>query len=300
MKTIIPFTKMVAAGNDFLLVDTLHHALGSLARRWPAVSRTLCDRHHGIGADGVLVLERSTRADVRMRVFNSDGSEAEMCGNGARCVARFVSEWPARVRRGSPREVTIDTAAGTLRAVVRNGRIRMQWPAPTDLRLAVEIPVDGKRLQAACVNTGVPHTVVPVRSLETVEVNRIGRLLRYHKAFAPRGTNVDFIQADARDPSRLHVRTYERGVEEETLACGTGVVASAVVHALQRDAAARRQQRANGQARTYHVDVQTRSGEVMAVSFTVVSDGGGRRVRELMLEGTAQRICDGTARWPQR
>ena len=241
-------------------------------------------------------------ADVRMRVFNSDGSEAEMCGNGARCVARLVSEWPDRKggTRRSPREVTIDTAAGTLRAVVQKGRIRMRWPDPTDLHLALEIPVDGRRLHTACVNTGVPHAVVPVRALEHVDVNRIGRLLRYHKAFAPRGTNVDFMQADARDPSRLCVRTYERGVEEETLACGTGVVASAVIHALQQDAAARRQQRTNGQSRAYQLDVQTRSGEVMTVSLTVVSEGDGRRVRGLMLDGSARRICDGTAQWPQQ
>jgi len=302
MKTVIPFVKMVAAGNDFLLVDVLHHALQPLARRWPAVSRALCDRHQGIGADGLLVLERSRKASVRMRVFNSDGSEAQMCGNGARCVARLVSEWPAR-RRGlriSSPEVTIETAAGTLSAVVAKGRIRMRWPDPTDVRLDMTLTVNGEQLNAACVNTGVPHAVVSVSALETVDVNRVGRLLRHHEAFGPRGTNVDFIQTEARDPSRLRVRTYERGVEGETLACGTGVVASAAIHALQQDAAARQQRHANGRTRAYHVDVETRSGEVMTVALTVVAEGDGRRVRELTLDGTARHICDGVAQWPQR
>ena len=159
MKKAIPFVKMVAAGNDFLLVDTLHHSLVALKYQWPAVSRALCDRHQGLGADGLLVLECSKMADVRMRVFNSDGSEAEMCGNGARCVARVVSEWPDRAGATprSPREVTIDTAAGTLRAVVRKGRIRMRWPDPTDLHLALEIPIDGRRLHTACVNLSLIH-----------------------------------------------------------------------------------------------------------------------------------------------
>ena len=229
MPATIPFTKMVGTGNDFIVVDTRRlPRLRRLPRRWGGVARALCDRRTGIGADGLLVLEPSRSADVRMRVFNPDGSEAKMCGNGARCVAQYVQ----RARRGRQPSVTIDTAAGMLDATVRRDRVAVRMMDPTALRLDLTLDVARRRIRLGAVNTGVPHAVVPVAALDAVDVSGLGRALRHHRAFAPQGTNVNFIQTDADHPDRLRIRTYERGVEEETRACGTGVTASALVYAL--------------------------------------------------------------------
>jgi len=301
MKTLIPFTKMVGAGNDFLLIDTVRHPLGARTPQWRAVSRALCGRHRGIGADGMLVLEPSTMADVRMRVFNPDGSEAKMCGNGARCVARYVHDRrrPARRHQHGSREVSIQTAGGLLGAIVRGDRVRMRLPDPTDLRLGLRVKAAGRTLEVASINTGVPHAVVPVHALDALDVAHVGRALRHHRAFGSHGTNVDFIQPHTTQRHCLRVRTYERGVEGETLACGTGVAASAVVHALT-SGVSRGPHRAagNGAPRAYSVNVETRSGDRMTVSFGVVPSGRGVRVTDLVLEGAARRICDGTIFWP--
>ncbi|MBI2104187.1 MAG: diaminopimelate epimerase [Candidatus Omnitrophica bacterium] len=297
----IPFTKMVGTGNDFVVVDAVARSFGRLRARWGAVSRALCDRHAGIGADGLLVLERSPRADVRMRVFNPDGSEAEMCGNGARCVARYLQE---RIRRRGDGKapVTIETRAGLIAAKVLGRpaadgarRVAMRMTDPTGLRLEMSLPVEGRRLRLGFVNAGVPHAVVSVASLDAVDVARLGRLIRRHRAFAPAGANVNFIQPDARHPSRLRVRTYERGVEGETLACGTGAAASAVVYG------ARRQLVADGampSTERHRYEVQVQSGEVMAVSFRASRAGRTPRVTDLMLEGGAEQVFEGTVVWP--
>lgn len=279
---MIPFTKMVAAGNDFIVVDARPRRLSALKGRWAAVARTLCDRHHGIGGDGVLVLEPSRAADVKMRVFNPDGSEASMCGNGARCVALHLT----RQGRGH-RTVAIETGAGILSARTRGNRVAMQMMPPSGLRPGLALAVGGRTVHATAIRMGVPHLVVPVTALDRVDVHRMGRALRSHRAFGPQGTNVDFIQPNGRW-SRLRVRTYERGVEAETLACGTGVTASAIVHGLQH---ARRSPK-------QRITVETRSGDLMTVSFAVVVSGRGVRVTNVTLEGTARRICQGTVSWP--
>lgn len=292
----IPFTKMVGAGNDFLLVDARRLGLSRLP--WRRVSQTLCDRRRGVGADGLLVLERSRSADVRMRVFNPDGSEAEMCGNGARCVALYLRETGDRGQETGDRKlrrarrVTIETEAGVLSGRVRGEWVAMRMTDPTNLTLGLAVPVSGRRLRLGCVNTGVPHAVVRVSALDRVDVLGLGRALRCHRRFAPCGTNVDFIQPAGR-AGRLRIRTYERGVEGETLACGTGVAASAIIHTLSRPG------RVNGQARRHRVDVETRSGDHLAVSFHVVpTPGGPPRVSDVTLEGTARYVFEGTARWP--
>ena len=220
MAVTIPFTKMVGAGNDFVIIDTTRSALPSRARQWPAISKALCDRHRGIGADGVLVLEPSDAADVAMRVFNPDGSEAQMCGNGARCVARYLTQ-DARgtTRDARGRRVTIETQAGILCAQVKGRRIAMRMTDPTELELGLALDVGRRKVRLGFVNTGVPHAVVPVERLDQLDVSRLGRLLRYHRLFSPRGSNVNFIQADPKRTNRVRVRTYERGVEDETLAC---------------------------------------------------------------------------------
>ena len=288
MKRTVSFAKMVAAGNDFLVVDTR----GLRQRRthpWKAISRALCDRHHGIGADGLLVLESSAAADVKMRVFNPDGSEAQMCGNGARCVAVYLQQGAGGRRQGAGESVvSIETQAGIVSGTVQNEQVAMRMTDPTNVRLKLPLRINGHTVRAICLNTGVPHAVVPVRDLDRVAVNELGRALRFHRAFSPGGTNVNFIQPSA--TKRLCVRTYERGVEAETLACGTGVAASAVAYVLNNGSGSRRQR--------HRVNVETRSGETMTVSFTVVGSGRDVAVTDLILEGRARRICEGTVQWP--
>ncbi len=305
--TMIPFTKMVGTGNDFVIVDTVRHPLPSLRRQWPALSRALCDRHTGIGADGVLVLEPSRVAEIRMRVFNPDGSEAEMCGNGARCVARYLADRVRRPASRGPRatdrakQVTIKTRAGVVSAAVRGERVAMRMTDPTGLRLGLALSAGGRTLRLGFVNTGVPHAVVPVERIDQVDVNRLGRALRHHRAFSPRGSNVNFIQMDARRPNRLRVRTYERGVEDETLACGTGVAASAVVYALSRRANGARLGASPDARRGRHrIEVETRSGDVLAVSLRVEGSARARRVRDVVLEGPAAVVFNGTVAVPLR
>jgi len=283
----VPFTKMVGTGNDFIVMDARR---GLLARRhlsWREASRVLCDRHVGIGADGVLVLERSTKADARMRVFNPDGSEAEMCGNGARCVALYLASSGQRAASSSARHMTIETKAGVMSAAVRRNRVAMRMTNPRGIKLNMRVTANGRRWRLGFVNTGVPHVVIPVPAVDRIDVEQVGRALRYHRAFAPRGSNVDFIQPTRRNA--LRVRTYERGVEGETLACGTGVAASAVIHALNT--------RRNGGAQR-RIQVETKSGDILTVSFAI---NGSRkpRVIDLILEGPAARVFEGMVQWTQ-
>ncbi len=284
---------MVGTGNDFLVVDARRPGVKILRRQWPAMSRAFCDRRYGIGADGLLVLEPSRLADVTMRIFNADGSKAEMCGNGARCIALYVAKNKQRSEKWKVKNrthVTIETRAGTLQAVVRGDRVALEMTQPTDVRLDQIVEVNGQRLRFGFINTGVPHVVVPVDSVEAVDVERLGRALRQHPRFAPRGANVNFIQLDPRHPGRIRVRTYERGVEAETLACGTGVTASALVYALA----------ANGHGASSRVRVTPKSGEELTVSFRIAGHGRERRIADVVLEGPAQRVFETVVTWPRQ
>ena len=216
----LTFTKMNGAGNDFVLLDNRSRAI-SLSREQIA---RLCDRHRGVGADGLLLAEppATAGAQLRMRYYNSDGGEAEMCGNGARCFARFAQ------RLGACRDrLAFDTAAGLVGATFEGERVRVAMSEPHDLRLDEKLTLSWGETMVHFVNTGVPHAVVLVEDVGQVDVNGVGREIRRHARFAPAGTNVNFVQ---RLPDgTIRVRTYERGVEAETLACGTGVTASALV-----------------------------------------------------------------------
>ena len=286
MSPLVPFTKLAGTGNDFLIVDAVHHTLSAFKAAWPRVARAMCDRRAGVGADGLLLLERSRVADVRMRIFNPDGSEAEMCGNGARCVAAFAKGWPGRRRRG---EVSIETAGGLVSAQVSRAgdRVRMRMPDPRNIRLGLRLSVNPRIRALAFLDTGVPHVVASVDDVDRLDVDALGRKLRHHQAFGPRGANVNFIETNPRAPHRLRIRTYERGVEGETLACGTGVAAAAVVHALTDGTGLRRRR----------VDVEPRSGEPLTVSLTIAGPHRARTVTDLVLEGGVRWICEGGFRW---
>ncbi|MBI4340664.1 MAG: diaminopimelate epimerase [Candidatus Omnitrophica bacterium] len=290
--TQIPFTKVVGTGNDFIVVDARTKTVRTLAGKWAAVSRVWCDRRNGIGADGVLVLQPSRRADVVMRVFNPDGSEAQMCGNGARCVALYQAHSTQHTAHSKNGHITIETKAGILTATVKGGRVAMRMTDPTDLCCEFSVNVDGRGLHMGSVNTGVPHVVIPVADLDAVDVAHLGRHVRLHPRFAPRGTNVNFMQAEARSPDRISVRTYERGVEGETFACGTGVAASAILHAV------RTSPQAAGRRVSRRIEVTVRSGDRLRVSMELHATGREIRVANVMLEGPAERVFDGMAPWP--
>lgn len=215
----IPFWKMHGAGNDFILVDDRAETFPISDAEW---LRLIAQRRTGIGCEGIILLQPSDDADIRMRFFNPDGNEVEMCGNGARCIARLASEIGAAGNR-----MTIETVAGTLHAEIIDENVRLLLTPPHGMVTEQTLNLDGKDLTYSFVNTGVPHVVIVDDDLPSVDVDTVGRGIRHHDAFAPAGTNVNF--ASPTGPQELSVRTYERGVEAETLACGTGIVASAII-----------------------------------------------------------------------
>ncbi len=241
----ISFYKISAAGNDFVLID---NRLNVLPKDVSALAKKLCDRRFAIGADGLLVIENSDKADFKMRYYNSDGSEAAMCGNGGRAVARF-----ANILGAAKQRMTFETEAGLVRGEILGKEIKLFLYEPKDARLDFTLRVDRREFSASFINTGVPHTVIFVNDIEKTDVIELGRMIRYHKEFAPEGTNVDFVQK--KDDNSIFVRTYERGVEDETLACGTGVMASAIIAGLRGIV-------------NEPVFCITRSGYVLKVSFT--------------------------------
>src|SRR6266436_612261 len=249
-RIMLRFTKMNGAGNDFILIDNRAREI-DLDRNQIA---HLCDRHRGIGADGVLLLELpANRADFRMRYFNADGGEAEMCGNGARCFARFAN----RVA-GAEGKISFETQAGVISAELASNLVTLRMTEPTDLRLNVKLPVADENKTVHFINSGVPHVVIPVAEIENVEVRLEGAAIRYHNMFSPNGANVNFIEK--RGPNKIAVRTYERGVEDETLACGTGVVASALIFAANEKSSS-------------PITVLARGGDELQVGFEKVEGG---------------------------
>lgn len=218
---MIHFWKMNGAGSDFVVVDNrdqTHNLSGAQIAK-------LCNRQRGIGSDGFLAVEPAANgADFRMRYYNADGGEAEMSGNGARCFARFVN----KLSGGDLEKVSFETPAGVISADFYGDKVRINLSQPFDLCLDTELDVGVRKMTVHRVNTGVPHVVVVVDELEAVAIRELGPSIRFHEHFAPAGSNVNFLQVDA--DGDISIRTYERGVEDETLACGTGMVACAIIH----------------------------------------------------------------------
>jgi diaminopimelate epimerase len=264
----IPFFKMQGSGNDFILIDNRRAVLKGMNLRELAV--TVCNRHFSVGADGLIVIVPTRKADFKWRFFNADGSEAEMCGNGSRCAARF-----AYLRKIAKKDMSFETLAGVIHARVKNGRVRVQLPGASGLRANIAVPLDSGLRMGHFINTGVPHLVYLSKDIEKEDVERIGRTTRYHELFKPAGTNVNFVQIQGRN--KLRIRTYERGVEGETLACGTGSVAAALVAGALGVVSS-------------PVEVLTSGGERLVVSFDRVADG----FDNIHLEGGAEVICEGT------
>lgn len=258
--------KMSGSGNDFILIDHRNPFLKEDLLK--DFVRKVCRRRVSVGADGLILIENSDKADFRWRFFNSDGSEAEMCGNGGRCAARFASlKWIS----GS--KLTFETQAGILSAEVNGKRVKLELTRPHSLKIDGTIPIEGNELTYSHINTGVPHTVLFTQDIERVDVVRLGRMIRYHPLFAPHGTNVNFVRLE--NGSQISLRTYERGVEDETLACGTGAVASALISAFK------------GLVQS-PVSIKTRGGEVLTIYYEI-EEG---EVKKVFLEGEVHIIYE--------
>jgi diaminopimelate epimerase len=262
----IPFSKLNGSGNDFILIDNRRGIVST--KDLPRLARALCRRKFSVGADGLLAIEDTDTADFRWQFFNADGSSAEMCGNAGRCAARFA------VERGIAGERhCFETLAGPIRAQVKGRRVKLEMVPPTDLRLPVDISLSGGSRRGASINTGVPHVVLSAEELDAVDVTALGREIRNHSLFSPAGTNVNFISRTGE--SGISVRTYERGVEEETLACGTGAVAGALIGACWWGLAS-------------PVAVLTRGGESLMIHFS----RRGECFEEVFLEGDTLWVYD--------
>ena len=259
------FTKAVATGNDFVIIDNRSSVISSLSE----LAKKLCDRKFGIGADGLLVVEQSKKSNFKMRIFNSDGSEAEMCGNGSRCIALYAAE-----KKIASNSMTIETLAGELKATVKGDIVKVKLTDPKDIKWNFCLEINKCPYKLNFVDTGVPHTIHFVKDLDKVDVKNLGSHIRNHGEFAPEGTNADFVSII--DGHNIKVRTYERGVEDETLACGTGAVASAIISA-------------EAEKMSSPITVETRSGEKVKVYFEI--DGGN--FKNVYLEGKAKLVYEG-------
>ncbi|MHB1185828.1 MAG: diaminopimelate epimerase [Desulfobulbia bacterium] len=267
MQFPIDFTKMSGTGNDFILID---HRTPFLSREeMPGFAKAVCERRVSVGADGLILLENSEAADFRWQFLNADGSWAEMCGNGARCAARF-----AHTQGIAPARMRFETVAGLIEAEVTGQSVKLKMTAPTNLRLHEKLMVNGEEQVVHSLNTGVPHAVLFMEDIRQAPVMEWGRALRFHEHFQPAGTNVNFVQQQP--GNGLIVRTYERGVEGETLACGTGAVSSAIIAGIL------------GQVRT-PVTVTTSGGEQLIIHYALA----GQEIAEVFLEGPANFIYEG-------
>jgi len=273
----IPFVKMTGTGNDFILVDNRQAHIP--AELMPLLAKATCCRRRSVGADGLIILNPSDRVDPDRGAvdfywdfFNADGSSAEMCGNGGRCAARFAFDQGL----AGP-EMLFDTLAGPIRAWVGQGDdgslVKLEMVPPKGPYWDLRLEVEGKSYTLDGVNTGVPHAVLLMDDLENAPVRELGRALRFHAHFAPAGTNVNF--AAIADGGVL-LRTYERGVEDETLACGTGATAAALVVGRRAGLAP-------------PVSVKVRSGEILKVYYNPSGDNPG----EVFLEGAASYVYSG-------
>jgi len=268
---MIHFTKLHGNGNDFILIDEYNEKLIADNEK-AAFALKYCDRRFAIGADGVLYLGKSEKADIRMQIYNSDGTEAEMCGNGVRCLVKYALD------EGYIEETaSVETLAGILAISSRvedKTWITVNMGKPQFER--VKIPANGSGdfvnvalhgYKVSAVNTGVPHAVIFVDSLDDPGLMIAAPKIRYDPIF-PKGTNVNFVKLNSKD--EITIRTYERGVEGETLSCGTGSVACAVIsHRLGKTDNA--------------VKVNTKGGELR---ITISSDAA-------YMEGTAERVFEG-------
>ena len=258
----ISFWKMHGAKNDFIVVDDRNLKFPTFNKKW---IKNISSRRSGIGCEGIILIQPSIVADFRMHFINPDGNEASMCGNGARCAARLA--YDIGIAQAFMR---IETGAGILFAEIRKSLVRIEMTAPHSWQIDKKITVEGKVLQYSVVNTGVPHVLLFVDDISSCDIKTLGSTIRFHEKFSPEGANVNFINISGRH--KLSIRTYERGVEDETLACGTGVVAAALIAAKQNKV-------------SVPVNVLTAGGDTLSVDFVLTPTGA----ESVFLEGPA--VC---------
>ncbi len=271
------FAKLQGSGNDFVLIDNrdwkVQRFLEAKGVSMKDFVIRVCSPHVGIGADGLILIEKpeSEENHFKWQFFNSDGSVAEMCGNGSRCAVRFAYQMGI-----CPTEVSFETLAGVIKAQVKDNakRVKVKLTKPYGLR-KLQLDVGGRVFEGSFINTGVPHFVSIVEDLERLDVVKYGRAIRFHQAFEPKGSNVNFIKAV--DEKSIRIRTYERGVEGETLACGTGATASAIVAYM------------DGLVKQRPVEVITKGGEVLSIDFD-------DSLESVFLEGDVYWVFDGYMR----
>lgn len=267
MKTF-EFYKMSGSGNDFIIADNRQGIISK--KDMPGLAAAICQRKLSVGADGMILVENSNNADFKWQFYNADGSEAEMCGNGARCVARFAHLNGI----ANNKDMRFETLAGIIHAQVNDDSVKAGLTDPSDVKYFYPLDVDGVKFNVSRLNTGVPHVVLLVEDIEKIDIMDHGAKLRYHEQFAPDGTNVNFVQFLR--GGEIAMRTYERGVEGETLACGTGAVAAALVRVAADGAPS-------------PVRVLTRSGEYLTVHYKRKPGGYG----DIYLQGDARIIYKG-------
>ncbi|MCK5113882.1 MAG: diaminopimelate epimerase [Phycisphaerae bacterium] len=282
----LEFWKLSGSGNDFVCLDNRDGALDALLGDPVTANhftKTLCARGHGIGADGVIVAGKSEVekfADLGARFFEADGSECELCGNGTGCFTRFAIDAGLAKPDG---QLKILTPAGVIVATTEpDGYIRVCIPSPQDQRRDLKVSVGDKTFICDFAVTGVPHLITYVDDIDAVDVERWGKALRFHEDFAPRGVNVNFVQII--EEGSIAVRTFEFGVEAETLACGTGSSAAAIMSAIRNAW--------DGElvAGAKPVQVKTRGGDTLRIYFTV-SDG--HEITDVCLETVVRPIVHG-------
>lgn len=264
----LPFTKMNGAGNDFVIIDHRRKMIPVLEQS--GFARKICRRKFSVGADGLILLEEAVNADFQWQFYNADGSVAEMCGNGARCAARFAFE-----HQIADKKMRFQTVAGIIEAeiLVEGKGVSIKMTPPSDCQFGRMLVIDCQEMTVASVNTGVPHAVIFVDEKD-IPVKEWGKAVRNHSMFGSAGTNANFIRLV--EPNLLHVRTYERGVEDETMACGTGAVASAIIAAMMGKVVS-------------PVEVLTSGGDRLRVVFDLLAG----TVQNVFLQGPARRIYEG-------
>ncbi|MGC8502898.1 diaminopimelate epimerase [Desulfurella sp.] len=269
----IEFFKMNGSGNDFILIDNREHVVENIGLKIEDFVKRICKRGLSIGADGVILIENTDEpdCDFAWQFYNSDGSIASMCGNGSRCAVRFA------YLKGiiNDTKTTFLTGAGKIYGeIVGINTVKVQLTKPTDYKT---VELDNQRMYF--INTGVPHLVIFVDDIEAVDVEKLGAKYRYHEIFAPAGTNVNFVKV--LDDNTIAIRTYERGVEAETLACGTGATASSLISGLTNKAIS-------------PVEVRTRSGKILKVYFQIKDNKSSEPIDMVFLEGDSMLSFVGT------
>lgn len=261
---------MSGAGNDFIVIEQQE---GINIKK---LAKNVCDRTNGIGADGLIVLDKSKACDHRMRIINADGTEAEMCGNGARCLAAYI----VKNKKTKKKLFSIQTKAGTIMGEANNETALVKLSDPKSYKPNIPLDISGREIEVTYIDTGVPHVIVFVHSINHIDVRGIGRAIRFHAKFEPRGTNVNFVEQES--TNLITARTYERGVEDETKACGTGSVASALITYLKLNPGITDKKNASMQ-------VRTKSGEILKVTFDINKD----TISNVWLKGSAKFIAEG-------